>query len=208
MLPYAPDSAYGRPEDLKALVDAAHARGLSVLLDVVYNHFGPDGNYLPVYAPQFFTDRHKSPWGAGINFDGEHSRPVRDFVIQIALFWLEEFHLDGLRLDGVHAIMDDGPVHVLVELAETVRAAVADRPVHLILENEENSAKLLRRPDGGEPRLYSAQWHDDIPHVLHVAATAARTVSANSTRTWTGPSSMMAWTASSRRPSRWNSSSQ
>jgi malto-oligosyltrehalose trehalohydrolase len=171
VLPYAPDSAYGRPEELKALVDAAHARGLSVLLDVVYNHFGPDGNYLPVYAPQFFTDRHKSPWGAGINFDGEHSRPVRDFVIQNALYWLREFHLDGLRLDAVHAIQDDSETHVLVELAETVRTAITDRPVHLILENEENRASLLRRDEGGEPRLYSAQWNDDIHHVLHVAAT-------------------------------------
>jgi maltooligosyltrehalose trehalohydrolase len=171
VLPYAPDSAYGRPEDLKALVDAAHARGLSVLLDVVYNHFGPDGNYLPVYAPQFFTDRHKSPWGAGINFDGQHSRPVRDFVIQNALYWLQEFHLDGLRLDAVHAIQDDSATHVLVELAETVRAAITDRPVHLILENEDNRARLLRRDEGGEPRLYSAQWNDDVHHVLHVAAT-------------------------------------
>jgi maltooligosyltrehalose trehalohydrolase len=171
VLPYAPDSAYGRPEDFKALVDAAHARGISVLLDVVYNHFGPEGNYLPVYAPQFFTDRHKSPWGAGINFDGQHSRPVRDFVIHNALYWLEEFHLDGLRLDAVHTIQDDSATHLLVELAETVRAAITDRPVHLILENEDNRARLLRRDEGGEPRLYTAQWNDDIHHVLHVAAT-------------------------------------
>jgi maltooligosyltrehalose trehalohydrolase len=171
VLPYAPDSSYGRPEDLKALVDAAHACGISVLLDVVYNHFGPDGNYLSVYAPQFFTDRHKSPWGAGINFDGRHSRSVRDFVIQNALYWLTEFHLDGLRLDAVHAIQDDSATHVLAELAETVRAAVTDRPVHLILENEDNRARLLGRDEGGEPRLYSAQWNDDIHHVLHVAAT-------------------------------------
>ena len=171
VLPYAPDSAYGRPEDLKALVDAAHARGLSVLLDVVYNHFGPDGNYLPVYAPQFFTDRHKSPWGAGINFDGEHSRPVRDFVIQNALYWLHEFHLDGLRLDAVHAIQDDSDTHVLAELAETARRSITDRPVHLILENEDNRASLLRRGTAGQPSLYSAQWNDDIHHVLHTAAT-------------------------------------
>jgi maltooligosyltrehalose trehalohydrolase len=171
VLPYAPDSAYGRPEDLKALVDAAHACGISVLLDVVYNHFGPDGNYLSAYAPQFFTDRHKSPWGAGINFDGRHSRPVRDFVIQNALYWLTEFHLDGLRLDAVHAIQDDSATHVLVELAETVRAAITDRPVHLILENEDNRAALLCRNEDGEPRFYSAQWNDDIHHVLHVAAT-------------------------------------
>jgi malto-oligosyltrehalose trehalohydrolase len=171
VLPYAPDSAYGRPEDLKALVDAAHARGLSVLLDVVYNHFGPDGNYLPVYAPQFFTERHKSPWGAGINFDGTHSRPVRDFIIQNAVYWLAEYHLDGLRLDAVHAIQDDSDTHVLMELAETVRSAISDRPVHLILENEDNRAGLLGRGGATEPRLYSAQWNDDIHHVLHVAAT-------------------------------------
>jgi maltooligosyltrehalose trehalohydrolase len=171
VLPYAPDSAYGRPEDLKALVDAAHARGLSVFLDVVYNHFGPDGNYLAVYAPQFFTDRHKSPWGAGINYDGEASRPVRDFVIQNALYWLEEFHLDGLRLDAVQAIQDDSGTHVLEELAETVRAVITDRPVHLILENEDNRARLLRRDEAGAPLRYSAQWNDDIHHVLHVAAT-------------------------------------
>jgi malto-oligosyltrehalose trehalohydrolase len=171
VLPYAPDSAYGRPEDLKALVDAAHARGIGILLDVVYNHFGPDGNYLPVYAPQFFTDRHKSPWGAGINVDGAHSRPVRDFVIHNALYWLQEFHLDGLRLDAVHAIIDDSPTHLLVELAETVLAAITDRPVHLILENEDNRAALLRRDERGAPRLYTAQWNDDIHHLLHAAAT-------------------------------------
>ncbi|MBW4021913.1 MAG: malto-oligosyltrehalose trehalohydrolase [Proteobacteria bacterium] len=171
VMPYAPDSAYGRPEDLKALVDAAHARGISVLLDVVYNHFGPDGNYLPVYAPLFFTDRHKSPWGAGINFDGDASRPVRDFVVHNALYWIEEFHLDGLRLDAVHAIQDDSDRHVLVELAETVRALVTDRPVHLILENEDNRASLLDRDDQGRAALYSAQWNDDVHHVLHTAAT-------------------------------------
>jgi malto-oligosyltrehalose trehalohydrolase len=171
VLPYAPDSSYGRADDLKALVDAAHARGLSVLLDVVYNHFGPEGNYLPVYAPQFFTHRHKSPWGAGINVDGAHSRPVRDFIIHNALYWLEEFHFDGLRLDAVHAIQDDSDRHLLVELAEIARDAITDRPLHLILENEDNRASLLRRDAQGEPRHYSAQWNDDIHHVLHVAAT-------------------------------------
>jgi maltooligosyltrehalose trehalohydrolase len=174
VLPYAPDSAYGRPEDLKALVDAAHARGIMVLLDVVYNHFGPDGNYLPVYAPQFFTERHKSPWGAGINFDGEHSRPVRDFIVHNAHYWIEEFHLDGLRLDAVHAIIDDSPRHVLVELAETLRATVTDRPLHVILENEENLASRLRRDETGEPCHYTAQWNDDVHHVLHVAATGEK----------------------------------
>ena len=123
VLPFAPDSSYGRPEDFKALIDAAHARGLMVLLDVVYNHFGPDGNYLLAYAPGFFTERHKTPWGAAINFDGKHSKPVREFFIHNALYWIEEFHLDGLRLDAVHAILDDSPKHILEELAERVRAA-------------------------------------------------------------------------------------
>ena len=170
VLPYAPDSSYGRPDDFKALVEAAHARGLMVILDVVYNHFGPDGNFLPAYAPQFFTDRHKTPWGAAVNYDGEYSKPVREFVIQNAIYWITEFHLDGLRLDAVHAILDDGPKHVLDELAERVRSA-ASRPVYLVLENEENQAIRLARRADGRPLTYTAQWNDDVHHVLHVAAT-------------------------------------
>src|ERR1700675_3502255 len=107
VLPFAPDSTYGRPEDLKELVQSAHSRGLMVLLDVVYNHFGPEGNYLGSYSPQFFTDRHKTPWGNGINFDGPESRPVRDYFINNALYWLNEYHFDGLRFDAVHAIAAD-----------------------------------------------------------------------------------------------------
>jgi malto-oligosyltrehalose trehalohydrolase len=170
VLPYAPDSSYGRPEDLKALVEAAHGRGLMVLLDVVYNHFGPEGAYIHAIAPQTFTDRHKTPWGSAINFDGPDSGPVREFVIHNALFWIEEFHVDGLRLDAVHAILDESPKHILEELAERVRAAAPDRHIHLILENEENHAKRLARGANGEPRWYTAQWNDDIHHVLHVAA--------------------------------------
>ena len=169
-LPYAPDSSYGRPEDFKALVEAAHARGISVLLDVVYNHFGPDGNYLWTYAPGFFTERHKTPWGAAINYDGRDSRPVRDFAIHNALYWIEEFHLDGLRLDAVHAIMDDSDPDLLEELAQRVRAATRDRPVHLILENEDNVSSRLLRADRARPDRYTAQWNDDVHHVLHVAA--------------------------------------
>ncbi len=171
VLPYAPDSSYGRPEDFKAFIVAAHARGLMVILDVVYNHFGPDGNFLPVYAPGFFTERHKTPWGAGINYDGEHARPVRDFAIHNALYWLEEFNLDGLRLDAVHAIMDDGPVHLLDELAHAVRSMRGERPTHLVLENEDNQASRLTREAPGKPATFTAQWNDDIHHVLHVAAT-------------------------------------
>jgi malto-oligosyltrehalose trehalohydrolase len=172
VLPFAPDSSYGRPEDFKALIEEAHARQLSVLLDVVYNHFGPEGAYQHAIAPETFTERHKTPWGAAINMDGEKSQAVRDFFIHNALYWLEEFHLDGLRLDAVHAIADDSPKHFLEEFAERVHAACPDRLVHLILENEENEAKRLIRTAAGNPRWYTAQWNDDCHHVLHVAATA------------------------------------
>ena len=172
VLIYAPDSTYGRPEDLKALVDAAHARGIMVLLDVVYNHFGPDGNFLPAYAGMFFTERHKTPWGAVINYDGVHAAPVREFIIHNALYWLEEFNLDGLRLDAVHAILDDSSRHVLDELAERARAF--RRGVHLVLENEDNQARRLTRGADGLPLHYTAQWNDDLHHVLHVAATGER----------------------------------
>lgn len=170
VLPYAPDASYGRPEDLKALVEAAHARGLMVLLDVVYNHFGPEGNYLHAIACQAFTDRHKTPWGAALNFDGPESAAVRQYFIHNAIYWIEEFHLDGLRLDAVHAILDDSPRHLLAELAERVRAAAPERHIHLILENEENQASRLQRGSDGRPRWYTAQWNDDVHHVLHVAA--------------------------------------
>ena len=168
---YAPDASYGRPEDLKRLVDAAHARGIMVLLDVVYNHFGPDGNYLPVYAPAVFTERHHTPWGAAINYDGKHSRPVRELIIHNALYWIEEFHLDGLRLDAVHAIIDDSRPHLLEELAARVRSLAGPRHVHLILENEENHAGPLARDAAGHAPGYTAQWNDDMHHVLHTAAT-------------------------------------
>jgi maltooligosyltrehalose trehalohydrolase len=175
VLLFAPDSTYGRPEDLKELVQAAHSRGIMVLLDVVYNHFGPEGNYLGVYAPQFFTDRHKTPWGNGINFDGPESRAVRDFFIHNALYWLTEYHLDGLRLDAVHAILDDSTPDILTELATTVRNAVApDRQIHLILENERNQSTYLRRTAQCQPRAYDAQWNDDIHHALHVLITGEK----------------------------------
>jgi malto-oligosyltrehalose trehalohydrolase len=171
VLPYAPDASYGRPEDLQAFVDAAHELDLMVILDVVYNHFGPEGNYLHRLAPKFFTERHKTPWGAAINFDGAHSSPVREFFIENALYWLEEFRFDGLRFDAVHALVDDSPRHVLDELAETIRERMDERPVHLILENEENEATRLMRDPAGRPVHYTAQWNDDLHHVLHTAAT-------------------------------------
>ncbi len=148
VLPYAPTANYGRPEDLKRFIDAAHARNLMVFLDVVYNHFGPEGNYLWLYAPQFFTDRHHTPWGQAINFDGPDSRTVRDYFIHNALYWLEEYRFDGLRLDAVHAIKDDSRPDILIELAETVHNHFENgRIVHLVLENEHNAARYLRPQD-------------------------------------------------------------
>ncbi|MBV8652568.1 MAG: malto-oligosyltrehalose trehalohydrolase, partial [Alphaproteobacteria bacterium] len=171
VLPFAPDGRYGRPEDLKRLVEACHERGLAILLDVVYNHFGPDGNYLHAYAKDFFTRRHATPWGEAINFDGPASAPVRAFFIHNALYWLEEFHLDGLRFDAVHTIRDDRSPGILTEIAQAIRTRFAgERPIHLILENDANSAPLLAREDGA-PRLYTAQWSDDIHHALHVLTT-------------------------------------
>jgi malto-oligosyltrehalose trehalohydrolase len=171
---YAPDSTYGEPDDFKAFVDAAHARGIMVLLDVVYNHFGPEGNYLPSYAPDFFTERHQTAWGEGINFDGPSCLPVREFVIENALYWIEQFHLDGLRLDAIHAIVDDSSLHVIKELAQRVRAMPNNRPVHLILENEENRVDLLGRDAQMQPQWYTAQWNDDLHHVLHTAVSGER----------------------------------
>ena len=175
VLPFAPDSMYGRPEDLKKLVQNVHDRGLMILLDVVYNHFGPEGNYLNCYAPQFFTDRHKTPWGNAINFDGTDSRTVRDFFIQNALYWLAEYQFDGLRLDAVHAIIDDYTPHFLPELANAVRDSVEpDRHVHLVLENDNNQAKYLQRTKSCQVPGYDAQWNDDIHHALHVLVTGER----------------------------------
>ncbi len=166
---YAPDASYGRPEDFKAFVEAAHARGIAVLLDVVYNHFGPDGNYLATYAPDFFTSRHRTPWGDAINYDGANAAPVRAFVIENAEYWIETFHLDGLRLDAVDTIKDDSLPDILDELAQRVRSRFS-RPVHLLLENGDNEPHRLVRRDR-KPVLYTAQWNDDLHHVLHVAAT-------------------------------------
>lgn len=172
VLPFAPDSRYGRPEDLKDLVQSAHACGLMVFLDVVYNHFGPEGNYLHLYAPQFFTDRHHTPWGAAINFDGEASRTVREFFIHNALYWLEEYHLDGLRFDAVHAIIDDSRPDILQDIAKAVSTGPGQsRQVHLVLENEHNQARYLERDFALCPYCYVAQWNDDIHHVLHVLVT-------------------------------------
>jgi malto-oligosyltrehalose trehalohydrolase len=170
VLPYAPASTYGSPEDLKALVCAAHAHGIAVILDVVYNHFGPEGNFLHLYAPQFFTDRHSTPWGAAMDFEGPDSRAVRDFFIHNALYWLEEYHLDGLRFDAVHAIFDAGEPHILSEIARAAHDGPGrERPVYLVLENLNNEARRLGA--AGASDTFDAQWNDDVHHCLHVLLT-------------------------------------
>ena len=167
---FAPARAYGRPDDLKQLVEACHQRGLAVFLDVVYNHFGPEGNYLPAIAPDFFTDRHATPWGAAIDFSGPNSRPVRDFFINNALYWLQEFRFDGLRFDAVHAIFDESEPDIISEIGLTIRSRIPDRQIHLVLENDRNQSRYLRRADR-RTMWFEAQWNDDLHHVLHALLT-------------------------------------
>jgi malto-oligosyltrehalose trehalohydrolase len=158
VLPFAPDRAYGTPDGLRALVDAAHGRRLMMLLDVVYNHFGPDGNYLGLYAPQFFRHDIATPWGAAIDF---RQPAVQRFFIENALHWLTEYRFDGLRFDAVHAIADQP---WLDEMAAEIRATIPGRQVHLVLEHDGNDAGHLRHG-------YDAQWNDDAHHALHVLLT-------------------------------------
>lgn len=166
VLSYAVHPAYGGPDDLRALVDAAHGHDLMVLLDVVYNHFGPDGNYLSLYAPDFFDADRQTPWGAGIAWD---QVPVRRFFIDNALYWLGEYHLDGLRLDAIDQIRDDSSPDILTELAETVRARF-DRDIHLTTEDNRNITRLHER-EGERVPLYTAEWNDDWHNAAHVIAT-------------------------------------
>src|SRR5437773_5347691 len=166
---YAPDSAYGRPDDINALIDEAHLRGLMVLLDVVYNHFGPEGNFLGRYAPNFFTDA-QTPWGSAIDY---MISEVRAFAIENALHWLRDYRFDGLRLDAVHEIKAGGQPDVLDELSRAVGALAAQtgRAIHLMLENDDNSARLLD-PRADPPRgKYRAQWNDDYHHAWHALLT-------------------------------------
>jgi malto-oligosyltrehalose trehalohydrolase len=168
VLLYAPHVAYGGSLGLKRLVDAAHERGLMVFLDVVYNHFGPDGNYLHLYAPDFFHSERHTPWGAAIAFDRP---PVRRFFVENALFWLDEYRIDGLRLDAIDQIDDPSDESILVEIARAVREHGFDRHVHLTTEDDRNVAFLHERDASGRPLLYDGEWNDDFHHVVHVLAT-------------------------------------
>ncbi|HUD86218.1 MAG TPA: malto-oligosyltrehalose trehalohydrolase, partial [Xanthobacteraceae bacterium] len=166
---YAPDNAYGRPDDLKTLIDEAHLRGLMVFLDVVYNHFGPEGNYLGRYAPGFFTES-QTPWGSAIDYRVEE---VRAFAIENALYWLGEYRFDGLRLDAVHAIPEQGETPMLHALSRAVGelAAETSRHIHLVLENDDNAANLLDAEQDPPSGQYRAQWNDDYHHAWHVLLT-------------------------------------
>jgi maltooligosyltrehalose trehalohydrolase len=169
VLLYAPDSRYGRPDDLKALIDAAHVRGLMVFLDVVYNHFGPEGNFLGRYAPSFFTSAH-TPWGNAIDY---RVPQVRAFAIENALHWLRHYRFDGLRLDAVHALVTPGEPSLLHELSVAVGrlAAQSGRQIHLVLENDNNAASLLDPQTDPPQGHYRAQWNDDYHHAWHVLLT-------------------------------------
>jgi maltooligosyltrehalose trehalohydrolase len=167
---FAPTRLYGTPDDFRRFVDRAHAAGLGVILDVVYNHFGPDGNHLKLFAPEYFTDRYKNDWGEAINFDGPHSGPVREFFAANADYWIDEFHLDGLRLDATQQIFDGSPEHILAVIARRVREEARGRATLLVAENEPQHTRLVRPPQRGGYGL-DALWNDDFHHSAMVALT-------------------------------------
>ena len=167
VLPYAPNPAYGTPDELAAMVDTAHDLGLMVLLDVVYNHFGPEGNYLHAYADDFFDPSRQTPWGAGIDFT-RHA--VRRFFIENAYYWLAEFGFDGLRLDAIDQIKDPSDPEILIEMAQELRQRLPMCPVHLTTEDNRNVTHLHERSDG-QITLHSAEWNDDFHNAAHVLAT-------------------------------------
>lgn len=170
---FAPYHVYGDHEAFKRFVDRAHALGLAVILDVVYNHLGPDGNYLRCFSPHYFSTRHKTEWGEALNLDGEHAQGARDFILGNARYWLSEFHLDGLRLDATQSIFDDSRPHILEEIGRTARAAAQPRSIVVISENEPQHAEQLLPPEQGGFGL-DAMWNDDFHHAARVALTGTR----------------------------------
>jgi maltooligosyltrehalose trehalohydrolase len=170
---FAPTRIYGSPDDFRRFVDAAHCHGLAVILDVVYNHFGPDGNYVREFSDHYFSTRYKNEWGDPINFDDEHAAPVREFFATNAAYWIDEFRLDGLRLDATQQIFDASPEHVLSLINTYARTAAGDRDIILVAENERQEAKLVRPADRGGYGL-DGMWNDDFHHSARVAATGRR----------------------------------
>jgi maltooligosyltrehalose trehalohydrolase len=167
---FAPTRLYGAPDDLRGFVDEAHGAGLAVILDVVYNHAGPTGNFLKDFSKDYFTDRYENEWGEAINFDGTNSAPVREFFLSNARYWISEFHLDGLRLDATQALFDASEKHILSDLAETVREAAAPRSTIVIGENEPQDSKLMR-PAKDQGYGLDGLWNDDFHHTAMVALT-------------------------------------
>jgi maltooligosyltrehalose trehalohydrolase len=167
---FAPARSYGTPDDLRHFIDRAHALGLGVILDVVYNHLGPDGNYLAEFSADYFTSKHKTDWGAAINFDGQNCAPVREYYLANASYWIEEFHFDGFRLDATQNIYDDSPDHILAALTRRVRAAAKGRGTIIVGENEPQHVKLVQAPERGGYGL-DALWNDDFHHSAMVALT-------------------------------------
>jgi maltooligosyltrehalose trehalohydrolase len=165
---FAPTRLYGEPDDLRRFVDEAHAAGIAVILDVVYNHLGPDGNYLPQFSADYFTDRFETDWGDPINFDGPGSGPVREFILANARYWVEEFHMDGLRLDATQNIYDDSEDHIIAAVVREVRAAARGRETIIVGENEPQHTNLVRPPEQGGYGL-DALWNDDFHHSAMVA---------------------------------------
>jgi len=170
---FAPSRLYGRPDDLRRFVDDAHALGMAVILDVVYNHLGPDGNYLKSFAPAYFTDRHGNEWGEALNFDGPDAAPVREFFVANAGYWIAEYHFDGLRLDATHQIFDGSPDHVLAAIGRRVREAAGGRTTFIAVENDDQVARIVRAPEVGGYGL-DALWNDDFHHAARVALTGRR----------------------------------
>src|SRR5262249_34978257 len=168
-----PCRLYGRPDDARRFVDRAHALGLGVILDVVYNHLGPDGNYLGELSDAYMSKKHHSDWGPALNFDGDDSGPVRELFGENAGYWIAEYHLDGLRLDATQAIVDDSPVHVLTEVGRRARAAAGGRSIVIYAENEDQDARLARPEERGGCGL-DGVWNDDFHHSARVAATGFR----------------------------------
>ena len=167
---FAPTHLYGTPDDFRALVDRAHALGLGVVLDVVYNHLGPDGNYLKQFSEAYFTARHVNEWGEALNFDGPGSGPVREFFQSNAAYWIEEFHLDGLRLDATQQIFDNSSRNILTDIHRDARRAAAGRSIVMIGENEGQDARIAQPLDKGGYGM-DAIWNDDFHHSAHVAVT-------------------------------------